>query len=566
MRPLLLTFLPMGSQMLHTPVLIIGAGPVGLALACELGWRGVGCTLIEQGDGTVEVSKANELSIRTMEHCRRWGIARTIRECPFPSDFALDVAYVTSLCGYELARIKRPARSAGALGPHSPECMQVCPQIWFDPILQNLARALPAVELRFRTRLESFEQTSDGITAQLYELDTERHCSLQADYLVGCDGAGSSVRRQLGIGLGGRGVLSHALSLSFRAPDLLAKCGIEPGLFFHAVDRGGLWANIRAIDPARSVWRLMVNDTGARQSLDMIDRAALLRRALGFDLGVEWLASHVWTRRSAVGDRFQHGRVFLAGDAIHQFSPTGAQGMNTGIGDAVDLGWKLAAVIDGWGGEQLLTSYESERLPIGLRNVAATTDYFLDHRKFADGLDEIEDDSPTGQALRRKIGEVLMRNVGRTFQTVGIELGYRYEDSPICVPDATPPEPDEPARYMPSTRPGARAPHAWLPDGRSMLDLYGRGFLLLRLGEDAPDPISFEIAAAACGIPLSVMKIVEPDIVRIYERRLVLVRPDGHVAWRGNDAPDDPSAVIDKVRGVATRSQVTLPQPARGLN
>lgn len=535
----------------HTPVLIVGAGPVGLALACELGWRGVRCTVIEQGDGTIEVSKANELSIRTMEHCRRWGIAHTIRSCPFPSDFPLDVVYVTSLCGHELTRIARPARSNARLGPHSPECMQVCPQIWFDPILQDLARTLPTVDLRYRARLDSFEQTSHGVTANVCEIDAGRQFSIQADYVVGCDGGGSGVRRQLGIGLGGHGVLSHALSLFFRAPDLLEKCGIGPGLFFHAVDRGGFWGNIRAIDPAQSVWRLMVNDTRARQSLDTIDRAAVLCRAIGADFSVEWLGAHVWTRRSTVADRYQHGRIFLAGDAVHQFSPTGAQGMNTGIGDAVDLGWKLAAVINGWGGERLLASYEAERRPIGLRNVAATTQYFLDHRKFADGLDEIEHDTPTGHALRSKIGDALMREVGRTFHTEGIELGYRYEDSPICVPDGTPPEPDDPANYAPSTRPGVRAPHAWLSTGRSMLDIYGRDFVLMRLGEEAADPISFKVAAAQCGMPLNIVDVNVPDVVRLYERRLVLVRPDGHVAWRGNEPPADAIAVIDRVRGAA---------------
>ena len=242
--------------------------------------------------------------------------------------------------------------------------------------------------------------------------------------------------------------------------------------------------------------------------------------------------------------------MFLAGDAVHQLSPTGALGMNTGLGDAVDLGWKLAGALEGWGGAALLESYNAERQPIGLRNITKTAGFFKAHQTFHEGFGAIEDDTEQGRALRERLGPALVREVGAMFRTIGLQIGYRYEDSPICVPDGTPEPPDEPESFVASARPGARAPHAMLADGRSTLDLYGRGFVLLRLGADAPDGTAFEKAAAARGVPLKTVTLNEPDVTALYERRLVLVRPDGHVAWRGDRMPADPAAIIDTVRGV----------------
>jgi 2-polyprenyl-6-methoxyphenol hydroxylase-like FAD-dependent oxidoreductase len=530
----------------HVPVLIVGGGPVGLALAADLGWRGIGCQLVEQGDGTISTPKMNEVNTRTMEFCRRWGIAGTVRDCPFPGDYPLDVVFVTSLSGHELARMRRPPRGARPSGKDSPEQHQVCSQIWFDPILQAFARAQPGVTLRYRTRLEAFEQTEGGVTAELRDLETGKRETVRADYLVGCDGANSAVRDRLGISLQGQGTLGHPVHLYFRAPDLLARCGREPGTFFLAVDSHGLWANIRVIDPANGLWRLMVLDTDGKQTPDSIDRAALLQRAVGRPMDVEWKGLSIWTRKSVVAERYAQGRVFLAGDAVHQLSPTGALGMNTGVGDAVDLGWKLAAVLQGWGGNNLLASYDSERRPIGLRNVRMATEFHLAHSAFTGDMAAIEDGSDAGEALRQRLGESLTKNVGRMFRTAGLQLGYRCEASPICIADEAPP-PDNPESFTPSAHPGCRAPHVWLRDGRSILDLFGRGFVLLAFGE--VQAAAFEKAAAARGMPLTVAALDEPEAATLYERRFVLVRPDGHVAWRGDAPPPHAGALLDRVRG-----------------
>jgi 2-polyprenyl-6-methoxyphenol hydroxylase-like FAD-dependent oxidoreductase len=531
------------------PVLIVGGGPVGLALAAELGWRGIGCELVEQTDGAIATPKMNEVNVRTMEFCRRWGIAEQVLNCPFPADYPFDVVFVTSLAGYEIGRMRRPARARQTPEDYSPMRLQACSQMWFDPILRDFARSCPSVRLRYRTRLDTFADTGTGVEAELIDLETGARERVSADYLVGCDGAMSAIRSALGIGLSGRGVLGHPLHLFFRAPALLERCGKEPATFFLAIDRAGLWANIRVIDPSSHMWRLMVLDTDGRQTPQTIDRASLIRRAVGRPTDVEWLGLSIWTRRSLVADRYGCGRVFLAGDAVHQLSPTGALGMNTGIGDAVDLGWKLAAVVEGWGGPKLLASYEAERRPVGLRNVGAATEFHLAHEKFETGLADIEDDGERGQALRARLGRELEREVGAMFRTIGVQLGYRYEDSPIIVADGTPPPPERPDEFVASARPGARAPHVALADGRSTLDLYGRGFVLARFGHDAPDGAALAAAAAARGVPLRRVAIEEPAAVDRYERKLVLVRPDGHVAWRGDREPDDSLAVIDRVRG-----------------
>jgi len=531
-------------------VLIVGGGPVGLALAGELGWRGIGCELIEQTDGAIASPKMNEVNARSMEICRRWGIADKVLNCPFPAGWPLDVAFVTSLSGYELSRLPRPGRSGQAPGPESPHRMQACSQIWFDPILRQFAETFPTVELRYRHRLDGFTEHGGGVTAQVTDLASGRQETVEADYLVGCDGTASIVRRALGIALEGQGTIGHPINLFFRAPDLVARCGKAPATFFLGVDHTGLWGSLRIIDPVNGLWRLMIDSTEGITSMDNVDRDFFLRRALGRAFDVEWVDVNIWRRRSALAERYGRGRVWLAGDAVHQLSPTGGMGMNTGVADAADIGWKLAAVLDGWGGAGLLDSYDRERRPVGARAVRMATTFYRSIESFPEGSTGLEEESPAGEAARRQLGEQLLRSIGPEFRTVGLQLGYRYEDSPICVADGTPSPPDDPAEYTSSARPGSRAPHAWLRDGRSIIDLYGRGFTLLRF-PGAPASDAIEQAAKACGVPLQTIALNEPDAAAIYERRLVLVRPDGHVAWRDDAVPADAGALIDVVRGAA---------------
>jgi 2-polyprenyl-6-methoxyphenol hydroxylase-like FAD-dependent oxidoreductase len=542
----------MSAARYRIPVLIVGGGPVGLALAAELGWQNIRCLLIEQGDGIVKTPKMNEVNTRSMEFCRRWGLAEQVLDTPFPLDWPKDVVFITTLGGYELGRVKRPPRQVRA-SEHSPEYTQTCSQHWFDPILQRFVLSFPNVALRYRCRFEALEESDSRVIATVIDAATGAREEIEADYVIGCDGAGSAVRRALGIALLGQGTLGHAVNMFFRAPQLLEICGKQPGTFFIPVDRGGVWANLRIIDPKNALWRLMVNETGDDTRAETVEKESYLRRALGRDLAVDWVDVNVWRRQSVVAECYSRGRVFLAGDAVHQVSPTGALGMNTGLGDAVDLGWKLAAVIHGWGGKHLLASYDCERRPVGQRAVGSATQFHALQTGWGDGLDALDEAGAAGDTLRARIGDRLVTQIGREFRTMGLQLGYRYEESPICIADGTPPLPDDPETYHPSTRPGMRAPHAWLspPDskgGRSTLDLFGRGFALLSFR--GTETNSFAQAATRRNVPLQIVAIADTAIANAYERNLVLVRPDGHVAWRGDAPPPDAGAILDCVRGV----------------
>ena len=536
------------------PVLIVGGGPVGLALALELGWRGVECVLIEQTDGGIATPKMQEVNTRTMEFCRRWGMADEVMNCPFPEDLPMDVVVVTKLGAHELGRIERPARRLQRPGPHSPVNLQVCSQQWFDPMLRERAESFPGVRLLYRHRLDAFESDAGGVTVSITDLTNNTAKTMRARYLVGADGASSQVRRKLGIELEGSPALSHSMHLFFKAPDLFGQLGVKPGTFFPAIDKDGYWGNLRVIDPVNGLWRVLF-DVPAQTMPQDIDREALLRRCFARPIEVEWVAASKWTRRGVVAERFSEGPVFLVGDAVHQVSPTGALGMNTGIADAVDLGWKLAATLAGWGGPRLLQSYDAERRPASTRNVRMATQFYEGQAQFQEQLDAIDDDGAAGAALRERIGAQMSAHIGAVFKTLGLQIGIRYENSPVCVADGTAAPPDDPQNYIATARPGARAPHVPLADGRSTLDLFGRGFVLMRLqGSDAQagSVSAIEAAARARQLPLETVSVPEPRVREIYENNWVLVRPDGHVAWRGDVIPDDVGRLLDCVRGAAS--------------
>jgi hypothetical protein len=281
--------------------------------------------------------------------------------------------------------------------------------------------------------------------------------------------------------------------------------------------------------------------------MSAFDADAQLRRGFGKDIDYEMLSVMPWTRLETVAEKFRDGRVFLAGDAIHCFSPTGGFGGNTGIADAVDLAWKLAAVLEGWGGPGLLASYEAERRPVALRNTSEAARNFV--RLTSAGRNPaLLDDTEEGRRQRAAVGELVRSETQLEWESLGIQLGYRYNGSPIVVPDGTPDPPDDSRDYVPTGRPGSRAPHAWLADGRSTLDLFGNGFALLRF-DPSTDATRLLGAAETLGVPLTLSDIDDRAIGDLYAAKLAIVRPDGHVAWRGADAPDDPDAILRRIAG-----------------
>lgn len=569
------------AETLETSVLIVGGGPVGLALAVDFGWRGIDCLLIDQNDGKVLLPRASGISARTMEFCRRWDIADQVRAAGFPLDYGLDIVYCTSLAGHFLERQEYPPLQAMKPLPFSPENKHRCPQHMFDPVLERVARGYANVKLRRECRLEAFEETTGGVTAHVrrlasagaYDFSAESFAvragaplqaqntaagelfTVRARYLVACDGVDSGVRGALNIGLEGQPVLSYSVSALLRSPMLQRRHDKGDAERYIFVGTEGVWGNLTVVD-GRQDWRLTIAGSEQKMDLKNLDMAAHIRRCFGTDdFPFEITAITPWRRRQLVAKQFRQGRVFLAGDAVHAMSPTGGFGAGTGVGDSVDLGWKLEAMLCGWGGSGLMDSYEPERRPIGVRNAAAAANNFKPWLVKMD-FSKILEDSAAGSDARSKIGPALKESFLGEWETWGTTMGYRYEDSPICVADGTPASPDNQMLYVQSARPGSRAPHAWLKDGRSTLDLFGRGFVLLRFGAAAPDAAPLDEAARRRGVPLKVVTVDQPEVAALYERRLALVRPDGHVAWRGEQIPTDAVALVDTVRGALIGNSV----------
>jgi 2-polyprenyl-6-methoxyphenol hydroxylase-like FAD-dependent oxidoreductase len=494
------------------------------------------------------------VGIRTMEFCRRWGIVPAVEGSPYPRDYAQDNIYLTSLTGYELGRERFPGIGQAPPPKESPQRRERCPQNMFDPILRTFAASQNNAALRYRTRLVSFTQTADLVTAVVENAETGAREEILARYIVGCDGARSLVRETLGIAMQGNPVLTYTTNVIFRCPKLLSLH--DKGKAYRHIFIGpeGTWSTIVAIN-GRDEWRFSIIGGSEQRDYTTDDIKAAIRRAVGRDFEFEILSVLPWVRRELVAERYRGGRGFIAGDAVHVMSPTGGFGMNTGIQDVVDLSWKLAATIEGWGGDRLLDSYGIERQPIGTRNVTEASGN-LRRMLSVPPHPDLLDDTPQGAATRDKVGREFSETMRREWFTLGAHLGYRYENSPICWPDGSAAPPDDPRVYVPTARPGHRAPHAFLADGRSTLDLFGRGFALIGFGADAAQAAPLLEAAKKRNLPLTFTAIAEPHIAALYERRFVLVRPDGHVAWRGDHMPEDALCIIDVVRGAADRDKM----------
>jgi 2-polyprenyl-6-methoxyphenol hydroxylase-like FAD-dependent oxidoreductase len=536
-----------GNRSESTPILIVGAGPVGLALAGDLASRGHAVTIVERSDGTIEQPRMDMVGVRTMEFCRRWGLVGDVESSAYNRDLAQDNVYVTSLTGYELSRERFPSMRASKPPEQSPQKRERCPQDMFDPILSAWARSFPSVDVRYRHQLTGFEQHAGGVTARVTDLSADRPIEIEAQYLVGCDGAGSRVAKEIAGGMEGTPVLSLTTNIIFRAPQLMSLHDKGEAYRFIILSPKGMWCTIVAIN-GWDRWRMSITNSPP-EGLSREEIAAEIRRAVGIDFDFEILSVTQWTRRELVAQTYADRRVFIAGDAAHVMSPTGGFGMNTGIGDAVDLSWKLDAVLNGWGGASLLDSYTPERRPVAVRNGRESSANLA--RMLSPGENPtLCDDTPEGAACRAELGPRYAEAMSHEWYTLGIHLGYRYDDSPICWPDGTAAPPLEVARYVQESRPGARAPHVWLSDGRSTLDLFGDGFVLLQFDANAdPEPIA--AALRERNVPVRVVDLShEQAAVDSYAAALVLVRPDGHVAWRGTSVAQ-PGVLADCVRGAA---------------
>ncbi len=531
----------------ETAVVIAGGGPVGLSLALELGLRKIPCVVVEPRDRTRLVPRAKLANVRTMEHLRRWGVADEVRTAtPLPADFSTEIAFVTSLQGQEITRFSNVFFTAPSGDQRFAEPAQQVPQYVLEPVLKSRAALSPCVRF-LEGRVERFREHADGVDVLVRGLAGESE-TIRAKYLAGCDGGGSTVRRQLGIEMLGQRGIARNYGVVFRAPRLAGLLPFEPALHFWTLNPT-MPAFMGPLD-RHELWWLQATAIDPSVDMDRLDASEVVRDAIGVDVEIEVVTIDPWEAHALSAERLRDGRVFVAGDAAHLHSPMGAHGMNQGVGDAVDLGWKLAAVLDGWAHPNLLDSYERERGPLHVRVIEEATKNYsaLSNHFIRPGLD---DEGPGGRELRRLLADEIQRVKAREFYPLGLILAHAYEGSPIVVADGSSAPPDDAVEYIPRARPGARIPHAWLAPGVSLFDRLGPELTLLRLDPEA-DAGRLERAIANRGLPVRVVTIDEPEIRELFGSGLALVRPDQVLAWHADAEPHDPDAVLDVITGRST--------------
>lgn len=536
--------------MADTEVLVVGAGPVGLTLAVDLGMKGIKCTLIEQKEAPQFLPKMERCNARTMEIYRRMGLAEKIRAAGLDRHVPMDVYVVLAMNEPPLLRLPYPSvAEAGAEinacndGSMPLEPYQLISQYTLEPLLKSVAETLPSVTVRYGCEFLSFEQDHEGVTARVKGLNGSAS-TIRASYLVGCDGGASPVRKQLGIKLRGEGNLLQLRQALYYSEDLYDKIpignGPGKGRHYHVADGQATF--------------LIMQDSTKHWTLHAVvekdeDMAAQFEKTVAVPVKYEMLYVGQWKQNLLLADRYGQDRVFLAGDSAHLVIPTGGLGMNTGVGDAIDLSWKLAGTLKGWGGPNLLPSYEVERRQVGDRNVGASRYASLGRRKWRSQYKpNIRDNTPEGQATRDNLARVADVEQRKTNEMIGAEMGYRYVGSPIIWEEPGGPEHFF-REYVPTTWPGARLPHVWLKGHAAIQDRIGKGYTLLRLGRTQEDASALARAMKSYGAPFEVLDIDDTVARDIYGYDLILLRPDMHVVWRGNRAPASPNQLAAVATG-----------------
>jgi len=526
-----------------TQVIIVGAGPVGLTLAIDLGRRGVRCILLEQKDAPQFLPKMERCNARTMEIYRRLGIVQKVRDAGFPRDVPMDVFIVTSLTEPPLLHLPYPSVARAEVeiaactdGTMPREPYQLISQYTLEPLLKSIAESMPNVDVRYGCEFISFEQDVGGVRARVKSGGKETQ--LSALYLAGCDGGASAVRPQLGIKLQGEANLMQFRQALFRCDGLFERIAMGKGRHYHVADAQATFLIVQD-----STKHFTLHAT-AQSDAEMV---VLFEKTVAMPVKYEMLSVGQWRQNLLLADSYGEGRVFLAGDAVHLVIPTGGLGMNSGVGDAIDLSWKLAATLQGWGGPALLASYDIERRQVGARNVEASRHASRGRRAWrAAWKPNIRDNTPEGAETRANLTHIADVEQRKSNEMIGAELGYRYAGSPVIWPEAGEGPAPEFMKYVPTTWPGARLPHVWLDDGNALHDRIGDGYTLLRLGTQA-DAAPLAQAFASYAAPFTVLDIGDGRSRDIYGYDLLLLRPDLHVVWRGNRL-DDPA----KLAAIAT--------------
>lgn len=546
--------------MIQTPVLISGGGPVGLTLALALSRQGIRSMVLNDRLNTTTHPKLDVVNCRSMEIYRQLGLAETIRANGNPPDANQYSAFAASASGpfYSVMSgrhlIYQPVAQASETirktndGSLPLESMQRISQMYLEPVLLNAAKADPMIELRFGFRLFGFEQDAEGVTARAQHIQDEDSFQVRSQYLIGCDGPGSTVRNFLNIDYDGtRDLIGELFIIHFRSRDIAQLYPNRQPYWHTWLRRPGFFGLLVSPDAGRDDF--VLHRPFAPRPGESLEN--IVDEALGCKLKYEIVQSGPWRPQFLVANSLGRGRVFIAGDATHLYMPTGGLGMNTGITEAHNLAWKLTACLKGWGGAALMQSYEAERLPVARRNrehvkKCASAAFESQFHCVPDLLAESE----AGVQARAAMASEFEGKVSRLYESFGIEIGYRYADSPVICPD----DEDEPAydeiRYLPTTMPGARLPSVFRDNGTPLFDqLAEDGFTLLALGTSSDETLPMQVAARAAALPLNVLPVDEPHIREVYGHRFLLVRPDQHVCWRGDCIPADSARIIDIIRG-----------------
>ena len=542
-------------------VVIIGAGPTGMAMSLDLSGKGIKSVVIDSRtkEGVMlSMPKCQTVNSRSMEHFRRLGVADEIRRRGLDSNHSLDVVYVTSLAGKEITRFRHRTANeifddklVGAMDENwpTPEFSHRCAQIFFEPVLRERVRNDPNITFFEGWKLDSLKQDKHKVTCSAHK-DTVK-IDLQSRYLIACDGGRGFIRKSLGIGLSGLDHVTTYRSIFFRSADLQDKLKVGSAWMYRI--KNALCSNCTMIEiNGKDLWLLHYDN-----KIDKTERTVeeCLRHAIGFEVEFEVIEESIWQAKSLVADRYVEKRVILCGDAAHNWIPQGGFGMNTGLEDAMNLSWKMSAILHGWSTPDILKSYEEERRGVGelVRKEAV-----LMYENLVDGSEhevlrnkQYEEDTAEGEALRQAFGKDIDSRISWEFRSVGMMLGIRYNSSSAICYDKTRDGPKFKVDvYEESCLAGGRLPHVWIAPKTSIFDVLGPAFTLVVSGEQASasDVRRLRETFYSLRVPLTVVLVQRPEAAEKYkEYPLIVVRPDYYIAWSGKSAPKDTVRMVQQI-------------------